>query len=87
MDYKQYFKEYYQNHKDFLKKRTKEYYGNNRDRYIEYNKNYYIKKKEYLSEKINCDICGCQINRSNMIRHKKSKKHLKNKNDFNLKII
>jgi hypothetical protein len=48
------------------------------DKVIEYKKQwgkqYRIKNKEHLTEKIKCD-CGCMIRRSNLVRHKNSKKH------------
>ncbi len=46
----------------------------------EYNKVYYQQNKdkhlEYISEKIECEICNVNISRGNMHVHKKTKKHL-----------
>ena len=33
------------------------------------------KKREFNNEKVDCE-CGCKISRGNLLRHKKSKKHL-----------
>jgi hypothetical protein len=47
----------------------------------EYNKVYYQQNKdkhlEYISEKVECNICNVSISRGNMHIHKKTKKHLK----------
>ncbi len=48
----------------------------------EYNKIYYEKNKEkhlnYLTEKIECEICNVSVSRTNLSSHKKSNKHIKN---------
>jgi len=44
----------------------------NKDYSIEYYKN----NKEVIQQKIKCD-CGCMINMCNIIRHRKTKKHIK----------
>ena len=65
-------KEYYQKNKD----KIKEYYQTNKDKIKEYYKVYYVEKnKDKLKEKVTCE-CGCSINKNNILRHKKSKKHL-----------
>ena len=65
-------KEYYQDNKD----KIKEYYQTNKDKIKEYYKVYYVEKnKDKLKEKVTCG-CGCSINKNNILRHKKSKKHL-----------
>ena len=33
------------------------------------------KKRQFDNEKITCE-CGCEVNRGNLLRHKKSKKHI-----------
>tara|TARA_R110001592_G_scaffold4465_1_gene25198 strand:- start:1956 stop:2456 length:501 start_codon:yes stop_codon:yes gene_type:complete len=50
----------YQEKRTVLLKKTKEYYDKNKDK---------------LKVKITCE-CGCQITKYNMVKHKKSKKHL-----------
>ena len=45
---------------------------------IEYSREYFMKNKERIKarmqEKVMCDICGCTITRSHMVRHQKSNK-------------
>ena len=69
-------KEYIENNKDKLKDYKKEYYEKNKDKIKEKNKKYHKNNKDKLNEKINCE-CGSIINKNSLIRHKKSKKHLK----------
>ena len=57
-------KEYTEENKDKLKDKFKEYYEKNKDKILEKQK-----------EKINCQ-CGSIIRRSDMARHKKTKKHI-----------
>lgn len=48
----------------------------------EYNKNYYSMNRDKLKAKaiepIQCDICKCELTRSNLNRHTKSTIHQKN---------
>lgn len=41
-----------------------------------YNKNYYKNNKSYWFEKLICDVCGSQYDRSHQSRHKKTTKHI-----------
>jgi hypothetical protein len=72
----EYNKEWYENNKDKVLEYHKEYYENNKDKKLEYQKEYYEnykdKIKERQKEKIKCDICGFEINRNNLPRHKRS---------------
>lgn len=47
-----------------------------------YNKEYYklnrAKTLEYMAEKIDCEVCNCQISRGKKAQHCRSKKHLQN---------
>jgi len=56
---------YYEEHKNILLEKMKVYNEENKDKILE-------KKKI----KINCE-CGCQINKCDISRHKKTKKHIK----------
>ncbi len=56
-------KQYYEDNKEIIKEYKKEYYQNN----IEI-----IKQKQ--KEKITCE-CGCEVKRSNLAEHRKTKKH------------
>ncbi len=70
---------YREKNKEKLKKKHKLYHEKNKDKLNEDQKIYYQKNKEILNlkklEKIECE-CGASISRSNICRHKKSKKHL-----------
>jgi predicted GIY-YIG superfamily endonuclease len=61
------------------KEYNKQYRNENKEQEIEYFKQYYQKNKEKISEKlkekITCE-CGCVVNRYNLSRHKKTKKHI-----------
>ena len=35
---------------------------------------YYQNSKEYINEKVTCDICGCQYARMNLLRQQRSNK-------------
>ncbi len=52
----------------------------------EYNKLWYEKNKEKhlknMREKVECEICKCQINKSQVAVHKNTNKHLKNKIEY-----
>jgi hypothetical protein len=83
-------KEWYINNKEFLKEKKKEYHQNNKKIIKEYYENnkkiinekckkYYEKNKEIINqkrkEKIMCE-CGCEILKSSLSRHLKTKKHI-----------
>jgi hypothetical protein len=76
---KEYKKEYYENNKDKLSQKNKEYYEVNKSKLLEYKKEYYENNKEkiqeYKKEKIVCE-CGSIINRVELSKHKKSRKHI-----------
>jgi len=56
--------------------RTKQEYSKHKKEYFkEYHQEYYINNKEVIQQKIKCE-CGCMINSCNIIRHKKSKRHI-----------
>jgi hypothetical protein len=57
-------KEYRKNNKKIINQKNKEYRENNKETL-----------KEKYKEKINC-ICGCEITKSNLLRHLKTKKHI-----------
>jgi len=63
----------------YIPNRTKkEHYQDNKEKKIEEQKKYNEANKEILSEKrkekVICDNCGCEISKSNLSRHQKSKK-------------
>ena len=68
-------KEYYERNKE----KKKEYYERNKEKKKEYYERNKEKKKEYREnnkEKITCE-CGCKICKLTLLRHQKTKKHIK----------
>ena len=55
-----------------------------------YNNKYYGKNKEIvlkkLKEKVRCETCDCEFNRSGISKHNKTKKHLYNLLEFKKKV-
>lgn len=91
-EHKEQRKERYENNKDIILEKQKEYRGNNREVILEKQKEYrenednkdkikniqhkwYLENKNSFSEKVKCE-CGCEVNRSSLLNHKKTKKHL-----------
>ena len=76
---KEYNTVYYEANKDKIKEQKQEYYIKNIDKIKERDREYNIKNKDKIkankSEKIVCE-CGCQIRRSDIAAHKKTKKHI-----------
>jgi hypothetical protein len=72
-------KEYHQANKELLSEKKKEYRDKNKELINQKNKAYQQANRELISEKaketIECE-CGCIIRKSDLARHKKSKKHL-----------
>ncbi len=61
------------------------HYQKNREKVLEKNRIYYNKNREKANEKIKCE-CGCFINKRNIKRHQKTKKHLKLINLLNFSV-
>ena len=76
-------KDYQKKYRDKNKEKTieyhKEYYNKNKDKLMEqvkkYSDNNKVKINERNAEQIKCE-CGCNVARSSLSRHKKSKKHI-----------
>ena len=62
--FNEYKKQYHEEHKDEINKKNKQYYEQNKD-----------KIKEQARQKITC-VCGCVIQKSELSRHRKRKKHI-----------
>lgn len=81
-DKDEYFKEkrkdYYENNKEIILDKLKIYRENNKDKFKEKDKKYRENNKEIIAEKtkekIECE-CGCFIRRTDIVRHKRTKKH------------
>jgi hypothetical protein len=65
-----YGKQYRQDNKDKISTQKKDYYNRKKEDKLKY----YQDNKQRLSERIICE-CGCEINRSSIKTHEKSKKH------------
>ena len=89
-EHKEYRQEYNEMNKSKISERNKEYtlknpekwveykkkhYEINKEKIQEYKKEYYLKKKEELVLKVVCE-CGCEIAKSFLTKHQKTKKHL-----------
>ena len=74
-------REYNQENREPIREYKKTYQQANKESLCEYQKEYYQENKELLSEKakepIECE-CGCIIRKSDLAKHKKTKKHLNN---------
>jgi hypothetical protein len=74
-DIKEKIQEYYDTNKEKIQEYKKEYYETNKEKqkeYYETNKSTILEKNKI---KIKCE-CGCDINKQNLNRHQKSKKHI-----------
>ena len=71
--------EYYETNKETVLEYQKQYYETNKETFLGYQKKYYEKNKEKklkkMCEKIVCE-CGCEITKCNMLRHRRTIKHL-----------
>ena len=70
---KEYGKKYYIQNKEQIKEQEKKYREEHKEKIKEREKEYYIQNNK---EKIKCE-CGSIVNKSSLIRHKKTKKHIK----------
>ena len=73
--------EYRENNRELIKQRTNQWVFNNPEEKKEIDRVYRENNKEklqsYLKIKIECDVCGVEINKCNLIRHKLTKKCIK----------
>jgi predicted GIY-YIG superfamily endonuclease len=72
-------KNYIKNNFEIIKEYKKEWREENKESILEYHKEWYEKNKEIINEnkkeKITCE-CGSLIRKSDLARHKQSKKHI-----------
>jgi len=80
--HKEYDKERYDLNKEQINERIAEHYQLNKEKIKEYKKKYYEENKDKIKEKITCD-CGAVIIKCNLIKHKKTQKHLNYVNSIN----
>ena len=71
-------KKYRQENADKIKEQSKKYYEDNADKIKEHHKKYYEDNADKIAErdkeKINCDICGCEVRKQGLKRHKRTQK-------------
>ena len=67
-DNKEQFKEYYIDNKDQIKQYKKEYRENNKEQI----KQYYQDNKHKFKEKVKCEICNKEMNKSSLTKHIKT---------------
>ena len=65
---------FYRANAERLRQESREYYHNNKEQEKDRRKKYKDEHKEYMYEKITCNVCGCQICRQGLTRHQKTKK-------------
>ncbi len=81
-DYKkEYHKEYAKEYRGKNKEKIKEHNENNKEKIKEYHKEYYEKNKEKMKTEIKC-VCGSTIQKIEIKRHEKTKKHINYINDL-----
>jgi len=78
--------EYYENNKEYLKEKQNEWREKNKQEIKIQKKNHYEKNKANILEtakiKIECPNCGCMTRKSDISRHKKTKKCINYKNNI-----
>jgi hypothetical protein len=82
-----YWTNYYQKNRELCIARNKKWREGHVDKIKESCKSYWEKNgmdiKAKRKEKIQCEICECQVTRESLTRHKYSKKHLENMSKLN----
>jgi hypothetical protein len=75
---------YYHENKDKISEYEKQRYIKNKKKILEQKKQYYNDNKQKIREqykiKTHCDLCNCDITKTNLATHNKSKKHQNNIN-------
>jgi len=76
---KEYSTKYVLENKESISKHHAQYYQNNKEDILKKNIEHYLKNKEMIKQKVKIKItceCGCLIRKSNILKHKTTKKHL-----------
>jgi hypothetical protein len=83
---KEMYKEYREKNPEKIKESRKKFNNMNRDQINEKSNQYYHENRkkilEKCKEKITCE-CGCELTKSNLPKHRKTKKHLDNLDNLN----
>jgi len=78
MEKRNFQKEYYSKNRDKFLVYFKQYKEDNKGKMQKYAKQYYTEHKDKYKEMVHCDACNRSYDYSNMPKHKKTSKHLKN---------
>ena len=65
---------FYRAHAERLRQEPREHYHNNKEKELDRRKKYNDEHKEYMYERITCNICGGKICRHGLKRHQNTKK-------------
>jgi hypothetical protein len=76
-------KEYWNINKERINQQNKENYYKNIEQRKQYREANKAKIKEYKSEKLICEYCGCESTKNHLKRHQNTKKCLKKQNIIN----
>jgi len=80
----EYNTQYRTEHREHINERKKQHYVENREQILDQKKQYNIDNKEQIAEKgkvkTTCE-CGCIIRKKEILRHKRSKKHINKLNN------
>ena len=83
---KEYYIEYRRVNKEALNEKQKQRRLENPEKYKEYNKKYYMKNRKKLIdhqlERVECKYCNHKYKRGNLSAHKRTDKHIRNKNNY-----
>ena len=72
--YREKKKQYREAHKDHIQEKSKHYYEVNKEIIKEKKKQYYEENKELMTAKITCE-CDSIVNKNDIAKHRKTKKH------------
>jgi len=78
MEKRNFQQEYYINNREKMLVYFKQYKLDNKEKIQDYGKKYYTEHKEKYKEMLRCDVCDRSYDYSNMSKHKKTVKHIKN---------
>jgi hypothetical protein len=78
-DIDEYQKAYYEANKAKVLEEKREFYQKNRDKIIERSLKRYYANKDKILEKRPCELCGCEITKTQLSRHQQTKKCINNR--------
>jgi len=78
MERRNFQQEYYRNNRDKMLVYFKKYKSENKEKMQDYGKKYYAEHKAKYKEMVHCEACNRSYDYSNLPKHKKTEKHIKN---------